>query len=167
MVGATQGPPPDRPAPVPDAQVGSLAELYRDSYGDMVRLAYLLTDSNALAEELVQDAFVKVHGRWDSLEAPRAYLRTTVVNGCRSHLRRRRLERTHLTSRPRDAVAPQADEMWDALAALPPRQRAALVLKFYADMSEVDIASALGCRPGTVKSLTSRALDALRKVIEP
>ena len=167
MVDAAHGSPAERPSPVSDPQVGSLADLYRDSYGAMVRLAYLLTDSNALAEELVQDAFIKVHGRWDHLEQPRAYLRTTVVNGCRSHLRRRRLERAHLSSRPREEVAPQADELWDALAALPYRQRAVLVLKFYADMSEADIASALGCRPGTVKSLTSRALDVLRKVIEP
>jgi RNA polymerase sigma-70 factor (sigma-E family) len=146
--------------------ITSFADLYRDQYGHMVRLAHLLTTSNSVAEELVQDAFVRVHGKWDQIDAPRAYLRTAVVNACWSHRRRRVLERARLAHPPPEVVSPNPDEMWDALARLPYRQRAVLVMKFYEDMPEADIAAALGCRPGTVKSLTSRALDQLRKVIE-
>ena len=144
----------------------SFADLYRARYGAMVRLAHLLTGSNTVAEELVQDAFVRVHGKWDQIDASAAYLRTAVVNACRSHHRRRLLERTRLPRPPAEATPPAHDELWDALARLSYRQRAVLVLKFYEDMTEADIAAALGCRPGTVKSLTSRALDELRKVIE-
>jgi RNA polymerase sigma-70 factor (sigma-E family) len=146
--------------------ITSFAELYRDQYGPMVRLAHLLTMSNSVAEELVQDAFVGVHRKWDQIDVPRAYLRTTVMNACRSHHRRRLLEKTRLGHPAPEVVSPEPDEMWDALAALPYRQRAVLVMKFYEDMSEADIAATLGCRPGTVKSLTSRALGQLRKVIE-
>jgi RNA polymerase sigma-70 factor (sigma-E family) len=145
---------------------GSFADLYRAQYAPMVRLAHLLTGSNALAEELVQDTFVRVHGKWDQIDAPGAYLRTAVVNACRSHHRRRVLELTRRPPPTVQATAPAHDELWDALARLPYRQRAVLVLKFYEDMAELDIAAALGCRPGTVKSLTSRAIDELRKVIE-
>jgi RNA polymerase sigma factor (sigma-70 family) len=119
-----------------------------------------------VAEELVQDAFVRVHRKWDQIEVPRAYLRTAVMNACRSHHRRRLLEKARIGHPPVDAVSPHPDEMWDALAALPYRQRAVLVMKLYEDMPEAEIAAAPGCRPGTVKSLTSRALDQLRKVIE-
>jgi RNA polymerase sigma-70 factor (sigma-E family) len=146
--------------------ITSFADLYRNQYGPMVRLAHLLTTSNSVAEELVQDAFVRVHRKWDQIEVPRAYLRTAVMNACRSHHRRRLLEKARLGHPPLDVVSPDPDEMWDALAALPYRQRAVLVMKFYEDMPEAEIAAALGCRPGTVKSLTSRALDQLRKVIE-
>lgn len=142
------------------------ADLYRAQYGPMVRLAHLLTGSNSVAEELVQDAFVRVHGKWGQIDAPGAYLRTAVVNACRSHHRRRVLERTRRPPLTIEATAPAPNELWDALARLPYRQRAVLVLKFYEDMAELDIAATLGCRPGTVKSLTSRALGELRKVIE-
>ena len=144
----------------------SFVELYGAQYGPMVRLAHLLTGSDSVAEELVQDAFVRVHGRWDQIDDPGPYLRTAVVNACRSHHRRRVLERTRRPQPAVEAAAPPHDEVWDALARLSYRQRAVLVLKFYEDMAERDIAAALGCRPGTVKSLTSRALEELRKVIE-
>jgi RNA polymerase sigma-70 factor (sigma-E family) len=147
--------------------ITSFADLYRDQYGPMVQLAHLLTMSNSVAEELVQDAFVRVHRKWDQIEVPQAYLRTAVVNACRSHHRRRLLEKARPLHPPPEVVSLEADELWDALAALTYRQRAVLVMKFYEDMPEVDIAAALGCRPGTVKSLTSRALDQLRKVVEP
>ncbi|HVM39556.1 MAG TPA: SigE family RNA polymerase sigma factor [Acidimicrobiia bacterium] len=142
--------------------------LYRERYASMVRLAYLLTGSNEAAEELVQDAFVKVHRRWDRAYEPAAYLRTAVVNNCRSWHRRRFLERDRRPHAAPEAVEPsEPDHMWEALGALQPRQRAALVLKFYEDLSEEQIASALGCRPGTVKSLVHRGLAELRKVVEP
>jgi RNA polymerase sigma-70 factor (sigma-E family) len=148
---------------------GSLADLYRERYVPMVRLAYLMVGSATVAEDLVQDAFARMYRHWDTTQHPRAYLRTAVVNACRSHLRRLALERAyrrHPSAAANHQVA-EADELFDALAVLPSRQRAALVLRFYEDLSEADIAVALGCRPGTVKSLLHRGLAELRKVVEP
>lgn len=155
--------PADREGGLSEPQ--SLADLYRQQYGRMVRLAYLLTGSNEVAEELVQDVFARLYRRWDRAEHPRAYLRAAVVNACRSHQRRMRLERTHRAEAV-SASSMEPDELWDALASLPGRQRTALVLRFYEDLPEIDIARALGCRPGTVKSLISRGLAQLRRVIE-
>ncbi len=150
----------------PATEPTSLAALFQEQYRPMVRLAYLLVGSVPLAEELVQDAFARMHKKWDHIEHRRAYLRTAVVNGCRSHRRRAVLERTRRPDPPPDAAPPAGDELGDALAALPSRQRAALVLRFYQDLPEAEIAAALGCRPGTVKSLLHRGLQQLRKVVE-
>lgn len=157
-------PRPDSGAEAPDAFVN----LYRERYEPMVRLAYLMTGSNEAAEELVQEAFVKVHRNWDRAHAPVAYLRTAVMNQCRSWHRRRFLDRDRrakLARREHEEL--EADEMWDALAGLRPRQRAALVLKFYEGLSEAEIAETLGVRPGTVKSLVHRGLEELRRVVAP
>lgn len=144
----------------------TLAALHRDRYAAMVRLATLLVDSQDTAEEVVQDCFVRLYPRFDRIDDPAAYLRRSVVNACRSAGRRRTLERALLrTDRPA-SVELGADEILDALAGLPARQRAALVLRYYDDLPEADIAVVLGCRPGTVKSLISRGLARLRKVVE-
>ncbi len=165
----------DRFSPGQDAQAAaerawptSLIDLYRSSYAPMVRLAYLLTGSSALAEEVVQDAFIRIRGRLGSVETPVAYLRAAVVNGSRNHHRHIEVERrlAPLAAAP-EAVEDQIDELGDALAGLPERQRAVLVLRYYQGLSEVEIASLLGCRPGTVKSLAYRGLAGLRKVINP
>lgn len=141
--------------------------LYRSQYQALVRLAFLLTGSNALAEEIVQDAFIKVRGRLSQVERPAAYLRMAVVNGSRNHHRRVAVERRlgRAASGPA-AVDDSVEELGDALTRLPERQRAVLVLRYYLAMSEADIAAALSCRPGTVKSLAHRGLAALREVIE-
>ncbi|MGH9065083.1 MAG: RNA polymerase sigma factor [Acidimicrobiales bacterium] len=148
----------------PDA----LVELYRAQYRPMVRLAYLLTGSSALAEEVVQDAFIRVRRRLADVDRPVGYLRTAVVNGCRNEHRRadvaRRLGPAAACSR---SVEDEVDDLGDALARLPERQRAVLVLRYYLGQSEADIAASLRCRPGTVKSLAHRGLAALREVIEP
>ena len=141
-------------------------ELFAQRYVPMVRLATLLVGNPAVAEELVQDAFVRVHRKWDGVEHPAAYLRTAVVNACRNNRRRARLERAHATT-PSPAVAPPQEPLLDALATLTERQRVAIVLRYYEDLSEAEIAAALGCRPGTVKSLLHRGLAQLREVIEP
>lgn len=145
-----------------------LADVYRREYGAMVRLAHLITGSNEVAEDLVQDSFVRLHRNWDRALEPGAYLRTVVVNRCRSWQRRAVLERRHLSrSEPIPAsVADEARELLDALASLGARQRAALVLRFYADLPEAEIARLLGCRPGTVKSLVHRGLRRLEGMIE-
>jgi RNA polymerase sigma-70 factor (sigma-E family) len=141
-------------------------DLFAERYQPMVRLATLLVGSEAVAEELVQDAFVRVHHKWTSVEHPTAYLRTAVVNACRNNRRRARLERMHART-ALATVAPPQEPLVDALATLNERQRVAVVLRYYEDLSEADIAVALGCRPGTVKSLLHRGLSQLREVIEP
>ena len=149
-----------------DARPADLAELFAEEYLGMVRLATLLVDDQARAEELVQDAFVRVHRRWARIDNPGAYLRTAVVNACRSHLRRRRLARHRdpLLHADADRVASQdPDELTDALAALPYRRRAAIVLRYYADLPDAEIAAAIGVRPPTVRTLIHRGLADLRK----
>jgi RNA polymerase sigma-70 factor (sigma-E family) len=143
----------------------TFSEFYRATYPDMVRLAYLLTGSVETARDLVQDCYLRVHRAWDRVSEPRAYLRRAVVNACHSHHRRVRLQRRHAATVRIEVVGLDANEMADAIASLPYRQRAAIVLRFWHDSSEQEIASALGCRPGTVGSLIHRALAELRKVI--
>lgn len=139
---------------------------YREETPAMVRVATLLVGSRPVAEDLVQDAFVRVHARWATIESPRAYTRRAVVNACRSHLRRRVLERRHQAGLTVGVADLGARELLDALAQLPERQRAAVVLRFYADLSERETADALGCAPGTVGSLVHRALATLRTAVE-
>jgi RNA polymerase sigma factor (sigma-70 family) len=134
----------------------------------MVRLAYLMVDSNAVAEELVQDAFVRVHAKWRSIDHPRAYLRAAVVNACRNERRRRKVARRVAATSPVDAVDDaRPDLLSDALARLSPDRRAALVLRYYEDLPVDEVAVILGVAPGTVKSMVHRALAQLREVIEP
>jgi RNA polymerase sigma factor (sigma-70 family) len=140
--------------------------LFREHYGAAVRLAYLLTGSRAVAEDLVQDSFVRLHGHWNRVEQPTAYLRASVVNACRAYHRRVRRERAHFPELVVDSVSPETPLILDALAALPYKQRAALVLRFYEDRPAQEIAKALHCRPATVRSLIHRGLAALRKVTE-
>lgn len=148
------------------APVAPFEDFYRAQHEPMLRLAYLLTQSHAVAEDLVQDAFLRVEPHWADLDHPVAYLRRAVTNACYSYHRRRKREAAVPVEAPPDRE-PEHDEMWDALARLAPRRRAALVLRYYLDLSEADIAATLGCRRGTVKSLTHRALADLRSVLEP
>ena len=144
------------------------AALYEESYAEMARLAFLMMGSREGAHDIVQDSFVKLHGAWDRAENPRAYLRRIVVNECTTYHRRRF---RHLRVQPMlvasDTLNEQPDEMSDALAALAPRQRAAIVLRYWHGCSENEIAEILDCRPGTVGSLIHRGLEELRRVIEP
>jgi RNA polymerase sigma-70 factor (sigma-E family) len=155
--------------PYLDRDPDSFAVLYAEAYEPMVRLAHLLVGSNVRAEELVQDAFVRVFAHWADVEHPRAYLRQAVVNACRSHRRRLRREadwRPDPAADPAAGVAPpEVDELRALLGRLSARQRAAVVLRYYEDLGEAEIAEVLGCRPGTVKSLLARGLARLRDVI--
>lgn len=151
----------------------ALEQLYAAHYASLVRMAVLLLRDQPLAEDVVQDSFVALHGRWDRVDpaAAPAYLRRTVLNRSRSALRHRTVVARH---RP-DPAAPgaPADEpvlqqerrsrVLDALAALPTRQREVLVLRYYVELSEKDIASTLGISRGAVKSHASRAAVALRR----
>jgi len=140
-----------------------LTSLYRRQHEAMVRLARLLTGSNAVAEEVVQEAFLRMHQLRDQPLNPDGYLRTTVANLSRSHLRRLRLERRAPQGERVIFDDPEIDETWEVVCRLPFRQRAVLALRYYDDLSEADIARVLGCRPGTVKSNLHRGLARLRK----
>ena len=154
-------PPPDEP------RDESFEDVFRRESLGMVRLAFLMVGSRPLAEEVVQDAFARLLERWDGVDQPVAYLRTSVVNGCRNAHRRRAVERKHTARRPAPAAGVLgADHLQDALAALPVKRRAAIILRYYHDLSEAEIADALCVRPGTVKSLVSRGLAQLREVVE-
>ena len=143
------------------------ADFYREHFADVARLAFLLTSSWEVAQDLTQDVFVRLHRRWSKVAEPRAYLRRAVVNACHSYHRRRFLERRRNGVDPSSAVQLGADELLDALAQLPYRQRAALVLRFYRDLPDEEIGAVLGCRRSTVRSLVHRGLEELRKAIEP
>ncbi len=145
----------------------SFDALYRREYEPMLRVAYLLLDSIDAAEEAVHDAFAKVYERWAKVDDHGAYLRTCVVNRCRDQQRRRRLERERRPPAGATYEDLGARELLDALAQLPLKRRAALVLRYYEGLSEADIATTLGIAPGTVKSMVSRALAQLREVVEP
>lgn len=144
----------------------SAAELHRARYGAMVRLASLLCGSSAVAEELVQDSFVKVIERWDRIEQPSAYLRATVVNACTGYRRHRDVVQRHVVAPVLTVVDPEGFLLRDEILRLPSRQRAVLVLRFYEDLPEREIAELLHCRVGTVKSALHRGLEQLRRVVE-
>jgi RNA polymerase sigma factor (sigma-70 family) len=148
------------------AVVGSpgLEDHYRECWPALVRLGRLLTGSQALGEEVAQEAYLGLLGAKHPVENPSAYLRRSVVNRCVNAGRRARQEQRYLARQREAAVEPpELDEMWDRLRRLPTKQRAVLVLRYYEDLSEREIATVIGCKPGTVKSLSSRALEQLRK----
>ena len=150
-----------------DQEAGDdFVRLYEERYAELVRLAFVLVDSNEQAEELVQEAFARVYLRWDKVEAPIAYVRRAVVNACRDALRRRRIERRWLARRHEPAGDDgERHYLDDALATLPSRERIALVLRYYEGLSEAEIADAMDCPPGTVKSLVHRGTARLREQI--
>lgn len=146
----------------PETDLRSLFALER---APMVRLATLLVGSAPTAEEVVQDAFAQVGARWEALDRPGAYLRTAVVNGCRAVLRRRSIEeraRTVMIRPADDEIPTQLIELSDALGALTERQRVVIVLRYFADVPDDEIATVLGCQAATVRSLARRALAVLR-----
>jgi RNA polymerase sigma-70 factor (sigma-E family) len=136
--------------------------LYRTCRDPMIKLSRLLTGSTGAAEEIVQEALLRIYQRGQSIENPEAYLRTTVTNLSKSHLRRLRLERSASQRRDAPVLNPEFDETWGAICRLPFRQRSVIVLRFYEDSSIEEIARVLGCRIGTVKSRLNRALEKLR-----
>jgi len=156
-----------------EADHGTMAELYTRYVPGGIRLAYLLTGDRHQAEDLAHEAFVRCVGRFGHLRghgAFDAYLRRAIVNLHTSALRHLRVEREWLRREGPRAVAATASQrdvsertdLWDALTTLPSRQRAALVLRYYEDLSERDTAEALGCSLAAVKSLVARGTEALR-----
>ena len=156
----------------------SFAEQYRAESAGVATLAYLLTGDPHLAEDLMQEAFLRVGSRLRhvSPETFGPYLRRTVVNLARSHFRRAAVRRKHAATIATDhemrrkrleseCDVETRDELWKVLQKLPVRQREAIVCRFYLDMSEAETADALGVSLGTVKSSTSRGLAALRAAL--
>jgi RNA polymerase sigma-70 factor (sigma-E family) len=165
-------------APTADRDVDpALAALYREHYGPLVRLAALLVRNAAAAEEVVQDSFVATHRRWRRLgDSDRAlsYLRESVVNRSRS-ARRPRADTDRGASRPLpdmpgsdcDPIAPlEQSAVVGAMGALPRRQREALVLRYYGNLTDPQIAAAMGISLGAVKTHTAMAMNALGDVLE-
>jgi RNA polymerase sigma-70 factor (sigma-E family) len=154
----------------------SLEDLYRTHRMRLVRLALLLVDEVATAEDVVQEAFTGLHRNWHNLRDAAAavgYLRTAVVNGSRSVLRRRKTAREYTPPHVANARSAESLAMLTAehqsvvraLSQLPPRQREVLVLRYYGNLTEAEIAEAAGISKGTVKSTASRALEALQKIM--
>jgi RNA polymerase sigma-70 factor (sigma-E family) len=155
----------------------AVTELYSEHYRALVRLAAMLVRDTQTAEEVVQDAFVAMHDGWQRLrdsEKALAYLRQTVVNRSRSVLRHRTVVDKNLQKAPPDMpsaehgalVLLERHAVVAALRGLPERQREAIVLRYYADLSEADIAASMGISRGAVKSHTSRGMAALRMALE-
>jgi RNA polymerase sigma-70 factor (sigma-E family) len=157
------------------ARAGRLEDLYVRNAPSALRLAYFLTGSRELAEDLAQEAFVRVAGRLRHLRVPDAfdaYLRRTIVNLYTSQLRRTKLERAYVARHgvepaiAHERTDPAArDELWRALHTLPERQRAAIVLRFYEDLSERAAADVMGCSAGALNQLVVRGMATLRQQI--
>ena len=143
----------------------------------MYRVAYALTGDQASAEDLLQRTLVKAFVHWKRVaraEAPDAYVRRMLVNesalSWRARKRRPEVLTADLPDQPDagfDSLLATRDELWEGVRALPTRQRAVLVLRYYEDLSEREIAETLGISAGTVKSLSSAAIDKLRTRLQP
>jgi RNA polymerase sigma factor (sigma-70 family) len=163
----------------------AISVLYASAWVPLVRLAWLILHDQSQAEEVVQDAFIAIHPRIVDLTArgvARAYLRRSVVNGCRSRQRHTGVERRHLShvvgaaELPGRLAAPSAETvaveraearaLHDALRQLPGRQQEVLLLRYYLDQSEEQIADVLGISTGSVKTHAHRGLKALRGAME-
>ena len=165
---------PPAPAATVEEQV---ARLHRQHYRPLVRLAALLLDDVGSSEEVVQDAFVKMQLGWDRLADPEcapAYLRSVVLNGARSRMRRRQVRARHLHAVPPPAPSAEAgalaadehDRVVGALRRLAARQREAVVLRYYLDLSEAEMATTMGISAGSVKTHLHRGLAALHETLE-
>jgi RNA polymerase sigma-70 factor (sigma-E family) len=155
----------------------AVTAIYTDHYRSLVRLAAFLVRDNSTAEEVVQDSFVAMHGAWRRLrdtDKALSYLRQSVVNRSRSVLRHRMVVDKNTPKPPPDMpsaehgaiIQLERSAVVSALRSLPERQREALVLRYYGDLSEAQIASVMGISRGAVKSHTARAMAALRAVLE-
>ncbi len=175
MEGRQGGSAAPRPESAPPES--SLPALYDSHYKTMVRLASMYVDQREAAEEVVQDAFVKLlNGNYRISEgAEAAYLRRMVVNGAHSALRKRRVRRRHVPVEPGPVAAAEEESVnrserervLDAVRQLPKNQAAVIVLRYYLDLSEADIAETLGMARGSVKSHAHRGLAKLAKILGP
>jgi RNA polymerase sigma-70 factor (sigma-E family) len=165
----------ERPGAAPDATAG-VTELYQGHAIGLIRLAIVMLGDRVAAEDVVQDAFLGLYRNWDGLTDPAkalAYLRSAVLNRCRNALRQRHRDTRHGVT-PQTVESAEATVLIDeenqrvlaAIRALPDRQREALVLRFYLDLSQDETARVMGISTGTVKSATSRAVAALGRMLK-
>jgi RNA polymerase sigma-70 factor (sigma-E family) len=161
-----------------DAEAAVTA-LYQVHAVGLIRLAVVMLGDRAAAEDVVQDAFAGLYRRWSHLsgqDRALGYVRASVLNGCRSRLRARVRDERLAAASPATLAAASAEQavligeehaaVLAALRRLPDRQREALVLRYYLDLSETETAASMGIGRGTVKSTTSRALAALGRLLE-
>jgi RNA polymerase sigma factor (sigma-70 family) len=159
-----------------ELRAGRLTELYQRHVGRAVALARLLAGDDQAAEDIAHEAFIRSTGRFSHLRKPEsfeAYLRRTVVNLCRARFRHARVEREWLRRQdPREQIASPAfdpdvrHQLWHAVERLPWRQRAAVVLRFYEDLSVGQTGEVLHCSKRAAEALVSRALASLREAIK-
>ena len=169
--------PAARSADAPDP-AQSVTDLFRDHHVELVRLALVMVQDLGTAEDVVQDAFERLHRGWPSLRKPEnslSYVRSCVLNGCRSAHRRAAVARKHapalaepVTATGSDGASDRADrgEMVAALRQVPRRQREVLVLRYYLDLDVSEVADTLGISPGSVRSNTARGLAKLARVLQ-
>ena len=175
--------PPDirLPEAGPDTAAAAVGALYEATALGLIRMAYVMLGDLPSAEDVVQEAFYGLYRRWERLADTAGathYVRTSVLNGCRSALRRRAVRRGFVQHRTladeppaasAETVALGGEEREDvirALRGLPDRQREVLILRFYAELPDEQIARVMGIRPGTVRSTAFRALDALGRTLK-
>jgi RNA polymerase sigma-70 factor (sigma-E family) len=169
---------PDDTADRPTSSAESgFAEAYRVHRPGLVKLAAFIVGDQATGEDVVQDVFTRLHQRWDTLADPGdplPYLRTAVVNGCRSAIKRRGRAQRHadqdspsppLSTEELVLLSEDRQQVLAALAGLTRRRREVLVLRFYLGLSEAEIAAALGISPGTVKSTAARGIATLARAL--
>jgi RNA polymerase sigma-70 factor (sigma-E family) len=165
------------PLTSPGWERGELRDLYEQHRGSLVRLAALLLHDPVDAEEVVQDAFIQAHLAWPRLRDPDkgvSYLRSAVLNGARSRLRHRKVVERFDPGTPPVGLSPEAAtearddrrRIMAGLRSLPARQRECLVLRYYLDLSEAEIAATLGISAGSVKTHAHRGLAALAARLE-
>jgi RNA polymerase sigma factor (sigma-70 family) len=142
------------------------AAFYLHEHDRQVRRVCLLLGSEEVAHDIVHDAFVAIYRRWDDIDQPGPYLNRTVLNACRDHARhRRRHERALRLVEPVADHIVIAETLDDVLERLPFNQRAAIVLRYYAQLPVAEIADALGARPGSVGPWIDRGLKKMRKAL--
>jgi RNA polymerase sigma-70 factor (sigma-E family) len=180
---APDTPPPATPSPEagPDSAAAAVGALYEATALGLIRMAYVMLGDLTSAEDVVQEAFYGLYRRWERLADTAGathYVRTSVLNGCRSALRHRAVRRGFVQHRTladeppaasAETVALGGEEREDvirALRRLPDRQREVLILRFYAELPDEQIARVMGIRPGTVRSTAFRALDALGRTLK-
>ncbi|MUH51350.1 MAG: sigma-70 family RNA polymerase sigma factor [Actinobacteria bacterium] len=145
---------------------GDATDTYQRLYEPLCRMAFLLVDTREQAEEVVQEAFARALPRWERLTNPDAYVRASVLNGCRRVHRRRALARRRPVSHDGLETAAVTDHVIDALRRLPSPQREVVVLRFYLQSTDAEIAATLNIPIGTVKSSLSRAKTRLKEDLQ-
>jgi RNA polymerase sigma factor (sigma-70 family) len=161
VAGRTDSPPDRVDAPGFEA-------VFEEARARVVRTAFLIVGSRAIAEEIGQEAFLRLYQRFDEVRNPGGFLRTTVVRLCLSWRRRAGVEAARLMTlgEPNPTGEPHIDSVWEALGRLRPERRAALVLRYYEDLSHEEIAVFMDCRIATVRTRVHRGLADLRKELE-